>query len=319
MKLLRKVCHHGRGDILAQIFYQGKDISADVEISNLLVTDSCGDQADAIDAKFANSENQWSEWKPKKEDVLNIINAGYRSGSMWIDRIRQEDNLVVLGAVSIPPGGKTKRTKAWENATLITIAAERAAQYGLTAQFLNVPAFTYARVDQVGRGDFGFLQERAMLEGCSIKVQDKRLFVYSDAYMEGLPAVKTIDAADFFEEPRFSDSSGGTYHSCTVAWQSFSGTYTDPDAIGPELAVNTYPVFSAGESQRFAKNILRSYNKKGDIGEISVMLDTGITAGNSVNITGMGLSDGKYFIDTAQHNFAEEVSRFTMHRCFTRY
>jgi phage protein D len=304
---------------LAQIFYQGKDISADVEVSNLLVTDSCGDQADAIEAKFANSENQWSNWMPQKEDALSIVNQGYRSGNMWIDRIRQEGGVVALGAVSVPPGGKTKRTKAWENITLITIAAEQAAQYGLSAQFLNVPSFSYARVDQVGRGDFGFLQERAMLEGCSIKIQDKKFFLYSDAYMEGLAVVKTIDASDFFHEPHFSDSSGGTYHSCTVAWQSFGGTYTDSNAVGPELRVNNYPVFSSGEAQRFAKNILRKYNKKEYIGEIAVMLDTAITAGNTIHISGMGLSDGTYFIDTAQHNFSEEISRFTIHRCFTRY
>ncbi len=304
---------------MTQIFYEEKDISADVEISDLKITDSCGDHADAIDATLANSENQWSEWVPKKEDNLSIVHEGYRSGNMWIDRVRQESGAVVLGAVSIPPGGKTKHTNVWENVNLITIAAERAAYYGLTAKFLNVPTFPYARMDQVGRGDFGFLQERAMLEGCSIKVQDKRLFVFSDVYMESLPAVKTIDAADFFEDPRFDDSSGSTYQSCTVSWQSFSGTYTDSKGVGPVLAVSTYPASSPGEAQRFAKNILRSYNKKEMVGEIGVVLDTSITAGNTINITGMGLSNGKYYIDTAQHSFSEEVSRFTLHRCFTRY
>lgn len=304
---------------MTQIIYEGKDISADVEISGLKVTDSCGDHADGIDAVFANSENQWSGWKPQKEDALSIVHEGYRSGSMWIDRIRQEDDTISLGAVSIPPGGKTKQTRAWENVTLITIAAEIAARYGLTAKFLNAPTYSYARVDQLSRGDFGFLQDRAMLEGCSIKVQDKKLYLYSDAYMENLPAVKTIDAADFYEKPRFDDSSGGTYSGCSVSWGTFSGTYVDSGAVGPVLSVNNYPASSAGETQRFAKNLLRSSNKKEHTGEIAVMLDTTVTAGNSINITGLGLNDGKYYIDTAEHSFSEEISRFTMHRCFTRY
>lgn len=302
-----------------QVFYQGKDISADIEMSNLVVTDSCGEQADGIDARFSNSENQWSSWKPQKQDVLSIVNDGYRSGEMWIDRIRQESDGVSLGATSIPPGGKTKHTRAWENVTLITIAADIAARYGLSVKFLNVPTFTYSRVDQVGRGDFGFLQERAMLEGCSIKVQDKRLFLYSDSYLESLPAVKTVDAANFYEDPRFDDASSNTYSSCTVAWQSFGGTFPDPDAVGPNLSINTYPVFSSGEALRFAKNILRGYNKKARAGEISIALDTTITAGNVINVSGMGLSDGKYFIDTAQHSMAEEISRLKLHQCFTRY
>ncbi|TQI66729.1 phage late control D family protein [Clostridium sp. KNHs216] len=304
---------------MAQIYYEGKDITSDVEISDLVVTDSCGDQADAIDAKMANSENQWSNWNPRKEDSINIIHQGYRSGSMWIDRVRQEIGSIDLGAVSIPPGGKTKRSRAWENTTLITIASDIAAAHGLTARFLNVPAYTYARVDQIGRGDFGFLQERAMLEGCSIKVQDEKLFLFSDTHMEDQPAVKTIYADDFLEEPRFNNSAEDTYQSCTVAWRSVGGTFSDQEASGPALNIGTYPVSSSGESQRFAKNILRNHNKKEMVGEISIALDTTITAGNAVIVAGMGLSDGKYYIDTAQHSFAGDISRLTLHKCFGRY
>lgn len=304
---------------MAQIFYEEKDITEAVDISELIVTDSCGNQADAIDAKLANSENQWSDWKPQKGDSLGVAHAGYCSGTMWIDRVRQEMGCIYLGAVSIPPSGKTKRTRAWEHVTLITVAAQLAAAYGLAANFINVPSYPYARIDQLCRGDFGFLQERAMLEGCSIKVQNGKLFVFSDVELESASPVKIIDSSNFLEEPRFSDSAGETYCSCTVAWQSCAGTFADPETAGPELHISSYPVSFAGEAQRFAKNLLRGYNKKGRTGEISVALDTTITAGNVVGITGMGLSDGNYFIDTAQHSFAEEISRLTMHRCFTRY
>lgn len=304
---------------MAQVFYESKDISGEVEVSDLVVEDSCGDQADGINAKFANSENQWSGWNPQKEDTLSIIHGGYRSGTMWIDRIRQETGALSLGAVSIPPGGKTKRSKAWEKVTLITIAAEKAAFYGLTANFIGVPAHPYARVDQVGRGDFGFLQDRARLEGCSIKIQDKRLYLFSDWDMERKAPAKTIDADDFLEEPRFDDSAGQTYSGCVVSWQSFAASFSDSEAVGPILNVGDVPVFSAGEAGRFCKNLLRSYNKKGYIGEISIPLDITISAGNVVGISGTGLSDGNYYIDTAQHSFAEEVSRLSMHKCFTRY
>ena len=304
---------------MAQVIYNGKDITGDVEITELIVTDSCGDQADGISAKFANSENQWSAWKPKKSDNLNITHEGYRAGTMWIDRVRQETGLIGLSAVSIPPGGKTKRTKAWERATLTTIAAERAAAYGLKAKFIGVPNFTYARVDQFGRGDFGFLQERAALEGCSIKIQDDALYLFSDVFMEGVAAARTIDAAEFLEEARFDENSSEIYGSCTVSWQFFSATFSDPAAEGPELIVTDVPVSSAGEALRFAKNLLRSKNKKEMVGELSISLDKTISAGNTVNVTGTGYSDGKYFIDTMQDSFAEEISRLTVHRCFTRY
>ncbi|MVB11082.1 hypothetical protein CAFE_17840 [Caprobacter fermentans] len=304
---------------MTQIFYEGTEISADVELSDLKVTDSCGDQADGIDAVFANSENQWSGWKPRKGDTLNIIHDGYRSGSMWIDRIRQETGTIQIGAVSIPTGGKTKQTRAWEKVSLITIAAQLAKEYGMTVKFLSVPNEVYSRVDQMGRGDFGFLRERAALEGCSLKIQDSELYLFSDVWLEGQPSVKTIDAADFLESPRFSDSAGETYGSCSVSWGKTGAVYTDSGGIGPELSVTDYPVSSAGEALRFAKNLLRNANKKGVTGEISIPLDTTVSAGNVIEISGTGLNDGKYLIDAAQHSFAEEISRFSLHQCFTRF
>lgn len=304
---------------MTRIFYEETDISGDVELSDLNVTDSCGEQADGIDAFFANSENQWSEWKPKKQDALNIIHDGYRSGSMWIDRIRQETGTLRLGAVSVPPGGKTKRTRAWEKVSLITIASQLAAAYGLKAKFLSVPNHVYSRVDQMGRGDFGFLRNRASLEGCSLKIQDDTLYLFSDVWLESQSTVKTIDAADFLENPQFSDSTGGTYSCCSVSWGSVEATYSDPEGVGPELSITDYPVSSIGEALRFAKNSLRNANKKGVEGNISVPLDTTISAGNVLGISGTGLSDGKYLIDVAQHNFSEQISRFSLHRCFGRF
>lgn len=95
--------------------------------------------------------------------------------------------------------------------------------------------------------------------------------------------------------------------------------FDDEDVVGPDYIVSDYPVFSTGEAQRFAKNLLRSANKMGALGEISIDLDVSITAGNTIMIAGMGMSDGKYFIDTAYPSFTDGVSRLNLHRCFERF
>lgn len=304
---------------MQQLFYNGKDISDAVELAELEIQDSYGDQADAIDARMINSENQWSDWKPQKGDSLSVTYDGYRSGTMWIDRIRQEDGNILLGAVSLPPDAKTKRTQIWEGISFPALAAEKAARYGLSVQLYGVPGFSYSRLDQMGRGDFGFLQERAMLEGCTIKLQDNCLIVCSDPWLEAQPAAAVIEASNFIEEPYFSDSAGDTYRSCTICWQACVGSFEDSGASGPNLMISDYPVFSISEAQRFAKNILRNHNRKEIVGEIAISLNTKMTAGNNISIVGMGLNDGDYFIDTAQHSIKAQVSRFTLHRCFTRY
>lgn len=304
---------------MEKVLYNGKDISADVEIGVLDVSDSCGDQIDAIDAVFADSRGQWSGWKPQKGETLDVEQDGYRAGQMWIDRIRQQDGKLALGAISLPPAGRTPRTKVWENVTLLTLAAEKAALYGLTPEFYGVPSYPYARVDQISRKDFGFLQERARLEGCTMKLSDGKLVIYSDAYMESLPAARRIDASEFYGPPNFDDSAGQTYSSCTVSWGDFSATHTDPGCLGPERIVSNIPVSSIGEAQRFARYLLRDANKRETRGEISVLLDTTIAGGSVVEVTGMGLSDGRYFVELARHSFAEQVTTLQIRRCFERY
>lgn len=302
-----------------QMVYNGVDITPHVEIEVLSVSDNCGDQLDAIDALLSDSEEQWSGWNPQKGDTLEIVDGGYCSGSMWIDQIRQESGRLALGAVSLPPNGRDKRTKSWEQITLVTLAAEKAAQYGLTAKFYGVESYPYARLDQISRGDFGFLQERARLEGCTIKLFDGSLVAYGDRYIEQQSAVKTIDVSQFCGDPVFNDSAGKTFSGCAVSWQGIAGTYTDAECIGGQLSVSNIPVSSAGEAQRFAKNLLRSYNKRETLGEFPVTLDTTITGGSVIAITGMGRSDGNYLIELAKHDFTEQVTSLRVRRCFVRY
>ena len=304
---------------MAKVLYNGKDITADVEIGVLDVSDSCGDQVDAIDAVFADSRGQWSDWQPQKGDTLDVEQDGYRAGLMWIDRIRQQDGQMALGAISLPPDGRTPRTKVWENVTLLTLTAEKAALYGLTPEFYGVPSYPYARVDQIGRKDFGFLQERARLEGCTMKLCDGRLVIYLDSYMESLPAARRIDASEFYGPPNFDDSAGQTYSSCTVSWGEISASYTDTLCLGPQKVISNIPVGSIGEAQRFARCLLRDANKRETRGEISVLLDTTIAGGNVVEVTGMGRSDGRYLVELARHSFAEQVTTLRLRRCFERY
>ena len=50
-----------------------------------------------------------------------------------------------------------------------------------------------------------------------------------------------------------------------------------------------------------------------------MLLDTTIAGGSVVEVTGMGLSDGRYFVELARHSFAEQVTTLQIRRCFERY
>ncbi len=302
-----------------QLFYEGAEIQKDVELISLVVQDSCGDQQDAIDLVFADSHGQWSGWNPRKGDRLEVVQDGYRSGVLWVDRIRQEQGLFSLGAISLPPAARTAHTCVWENITLQALAAEKAAAYGLGLQCFGVQPFPYARVDQIAKKDFAFLQARARLEGCTMKIDGGQVILYQDAFLENQPVVKRLTPAQFLEEPVFFDRADNTYTSCIVRWGQVSGSFADPACIGAQLTVEDVPVHSQREAQRFAQGLLRSYNKREASGEVITALDVSITGGNVIEIGGMGHSDGRWFVELAQHNLAEQQSNFRLHRCLERY
>ena len=298
-----------------EIYYEGAEISQKIEVVELEVQDNCGDRLDAISLLCGDTQGQWSGWGPKKGALLEVAQGGWRSGAMWIDLIRQEQGQLLLGAVSLPPQAKTLRSKSWEAVTLLTLAAEMAAAYGMPLQAYGVAAPACARVDQVNRGDLGFLRWRALLEGCAIKLAQGALVVYDCRYMERQAPAKAWTAASFARPPRFSDSAGETYSACSLSWGGIQGYVQAAGAIGPELTVTDQPVGSQGEAQRFAANLLWDKNKRAASAELYLPLELGVAGGNVVAVSGCGLGDGRYFVELARHDFVAKESTFLCHRC----
>lgn len=304
---------------MAKVLYNGVDVTEDIDIAMLTVTEDCGDTPDTIDLIANSSEDQWVAWEPKKGDMLEITHEGYSSGTMVIDEQKEDCGQIILGAISAPPDRKTQRSQSWENVTLITIANEIAARYSFTAEFYGVEPMSYQRVDQTSKGDFVFLAERCAIEGCKMKLCAGKLVVYSEHTMELAAPVKTIARENFIEPPNFKNNSD-IYSSCVLISGGITGVYVDAAvAGGAQLSISGYEASSQGEAERFAKNMLRNKNKRERSGDFSTALDATITAGNTVAISGVGLADGTYFIENARHCFAEEISEFTARKIFERY
>lgn len=304
---------------MARVIYEGADITEDIELSMLSVTDNCGETPDGIDMIVADADDQWSLWRPQRGHSLEIGHDGYTSGAMKIDALEQGRGQLTLGCLSVPAARRTPHTQTWENASMREVTAELAARYGLVPEYHSVCAPPCSRIDQVGKGDFAFLAERWRLEGCSIKVIAPRLVVYDDRAFEGASPVKVIFREQFFDEPRFY-TGGELWAGCVVRSGAVAGACFDasvPD--GPVRTVTGYAAASQGEAERFAKNILRSINKKECCGSFPVALDVTIAAGNTVEVRGTGMSDGVYFIEEICHHFTEEISDVKVRQVFGRF
>lgn len=302
-----------------QIIYEGRDITGAVEVKKADITDNAGGVADSLELWFDDTKGFWSQWKPEKNHKVRIKEAGFDSGLMYIDELEQKRGFFLVRALSIPQEAKTDRIKAWEAVRFMEIATEIANRYGFNLQVYGVQNHLYERVDQCEQADFAFLAWRCTLEGYSLKVTDGKAVIYDERYMEFQPAAKTINADQFDGDYTFRIKSTGIFGSCRVSYGDIVYEFRPERVSGPILKYTGIYVSSQGEAERFAKNLLRSRNKFECSGYVTIELATDLAAGNTVQIRGVGLADGKYYCEQVIHKLVDKKTLLRLRKPLEGY
>ena len=292
-----------------QLIYRGKDITDAVEISKADIIDNAGGIADSVELQFNDPRGYWRDWKPQKNDEVEIIHEGFKSGAMFVDELEQNRGTFIVRALSIPQVAKTSETKAWEDIRLLQVAEELAAKHRFDLQHYGIENHLYSRIDQQNIADFEHLSQRCMLEGYALKLTDRKAVIYDERYMESQLSVKAVYMDQFDGPFKFWDKATGTYSACTLSYGNISYTFKpDIGPTGPVLKVKNIYVSSRAEAERFASNILRNKNKDENTGYFTIQLDAGIAAGNTMLLPDTGFGDGKYFCYQVVHKIIEQKS-----------
>jgi len=302
-----------------QIIYEGSDITGAVEIKNANIVDNAGGVADSLELWLDDPKGFWSQWKPQKNHRVRIKESGFDSGMMYVDELEQRRGLFIIRALSIPQEAKTDNTKAWESVRFMELATEISGKFGFSLQTYGIQNHLYDRVDQVEQADFEFLAWRCLLEGYSLKITDGKVVIYEERYMESQTPVKTIYKDQLDGDYSFRSKSTGIYGACRVSYGNISYEFRPVGSSGPTLKEAEIPVSSKGEAERFAKNLLRFRNKYEHSGYCTIELDPGIAAGNMIQVSGVGLADGKYFCYQVVHKLVDKKTFMRLHRPLEGY
>lgn len=308
-----------------QILYNGTDITASVQPTNLVLTDYAGGKPDHLQMTFADSEGLWSKWRPRKNDTLQVKEGGYDSGLMYVDTLGQSAGSFLLGALSLPPSSKTARTQGWENVRLLEIAVQLAARHSLELRTYDIVNHLYERIDQQEETDFAFLIERCRLEGYALKVHNRLLVIYDEADRERKlpdPQRGVIRQGDMNGDFTFLDKSTDCYGKCIVRSRTSSGVLTGQalasDITGPTM-VCSLPVTSQAEADRYARGILRSCNKQMITGTFGINLNLEYAAGMTVRVMDTGMFDGVFFIDRLAHDLLHNRTKLFLRKPLEGY
>lgn len=215
-----------------------------------------------------------------------------------------------LKATSIPYTStirKQKKTKAWENIYLKSIANEIASKNGLKCMFESAYNPLYERREQVQESDIAFLQTLCKNAGISLKVTAKTIVLFDAAEYEKKAAIKTIkNGSSNIISSRFSTNlNDAAYGSCKVSYTDPKTkktiTYTHKVSDNEQVLEVNQKVSSAEEAKQLAIKKLREKNKNEYKADFTLVGDLELVAGVTVEIKGYGFFDGKYIIENATH------------------
>ena len=327
----------------AEVVYEGTDISADLApyLIGVSYTDNEGGQADEVTIDLEDREALWrGDWLPGEGDTLAVrIHAGdwgegggsLYCGTFTIDKLTLAGppSTVRISALSVATGlaaRRTKRSKAWENTSLRTVAEDVAASAGMTLVFEASDVGPVDRIVQNSETDLAFLNRIASERHYAAKVTANQLVVWSVADYAARDEVLTytlgdsrilgwtLDVKAYRFTPKvkvvYQDPWVGDVQESTI---TAAEALRDPDPADP-LGLETQSfddeaaeviravARSTAEAEAKAKAALLARAEHSAEGTLTTMGDVRLVAGNCVRLDGWAKLSGKYQVEKAVHS-----------------
>ncbi|EFX90505.1 phage late control gene D protein (GPD) [Actinobacillus ureae ATCC 25976] len=311
-----------------QLLYEAKQITQYVKpnLLRLTYTDYLSDQSDELQVEFEDIERKWvGSWFPTQGDKLSL-QLGYKGeplvnlGSFELDEIEWQwspdrGSAVSLKALStgVTKANRTLKPKSYENTTLVNIVKTVAKRLKLkvTGTVADIPI---QRATQYQERDVEFLTRLAHEYHHSFKIVNQTLVFTTMASLETRQPVAVIDYSEV-KSLRLRDRIKDTVSKVEVSGfnqhekKALKSTKkhkakrpTKKQAVAS--SADTLKIVTRGESQaqmNARADATLGENDDQQAGNITVIGNPKLVAGNTIRMTNVGMFSGKYLIKQARH------------------
>jgi len=188
------------------LVWSGKDVTADLKpyVVSIRYTDDLQDESDELTIELEDRDGLFrGDWFPSRGDLVELT-IGYagesmaRMGSFEIDEIsfNGPPDMVSVRclAAGIKAALRTDGDEAWENKTLLAIAADVAQKNGLKLVGSGqATGRVYDRVTRHREAPLAFLNRLGWEEGIIFTVKDRQLVWHDQAELDGAPVAAVIE------------------------------------------------------------------------------------------------------------------------------
>lgn len=209
---------------------------------------------------------------------------------------------------------QTRKSKAWEYYTLRQIAQEIATTNGLACIYESAHNPYYERVEQANMSDISFLSRLCRNAGISLKSTNNIIVLFDQASYERQPAIMTIKrgSGQYTKYRLRTGEADQQYDACRVSYvdpatgrvirgMAYIDGY-DPNDKNNQLLNITAKVATVAEAEALAQKMLRLKNKYEYTAQFTMIGNTALVAGMTVNLADFGAWDGKYLVTQATHS-----------------
>lgn len=324
-----------------KVLYEGKDITAYIEKDLISFSHSDSiNEFDTLEITIQNNKMLWIDnWAPLKGEKVeakailhnweSLDQVEIKIGTFYIDEVSYSGppDICTIRALSVNITSNVmdnKRHRVWEAVTLEKIARDVATECNLELMFEVDFKFEYKRAEAKLETYFNFLKRLGKEAGILVKLYNDKLILIEETLYEKKEPVLTISREDIMSYS-FSTDDTDTYAGCKISYydsilakkieKSFFTKQRPGYKRGTQrvLFINEEkePPGSTQKQKeeylgKLAEKALKEKNKNSVRGNIRLLgKEQLLSVGNTINILGFGVFNGKYLITKIDTDFKD--------------
>lgn len=299
-----------------EIYYEGTDITGDVQVSRCIVRDTSGGRCDSLEIEFENAAG-WYNWGPQEDDQILVTSDGYDSGIMFLNTVLPEDGRFRILATSLPCSTREKAYMSFAGKTIEDIVRTCAIDSGMDCRFYGIDkTAVIPYIQRNNESCAAFLHRLLYLEGACLKCINGVYTAIDILCAQELEPAQGIEI-NAQQSGALYRRNGQKYAQLTVETPYARATATDCSVADGHIGVtiNNTPARDSVQAGRWARGLLLQKNRVCESLEIQSEFNPGFAPMLRIDIEGDTDATGEWIIDEVEHDFIQRTSIATMRRC----
>lgn len=301
-----------------KVFYQGRDITKDVDVRKCLYTDVSGGRRDLMDIEIEYSE-KWFGWQPDADDRIRVTQGGLDTGELYVNAVLPEQGKYRIIATGAKSAARRRAFQSFEGKTLGAIMGLCAAECGMSQGLYGISAaIEYQYLLRENEEAAAFMDRLLIYEGGRLKCTNGKLRGIGIEYAQERPAGHEIEIDSRQMQAMYLRREDMKWAGVTIRTPFAEASAYDSAAGGSNHPVITdLPVKDAAQAGRWARGLLMAHNRQAEELTIGTELNAGLMALERIDIASETDAGGNWIVDEATHDLILMKSRARLLRCIT--